>query len=611
MSEILNIVKYGSRTFSEIRNDLYSYIRQTYPNVINDFSDGGVGSMLVDLNAGVANNLHNTIDRVFQENTVEYAQQRKSIYEIAKTHGFKIPPKRPSVTVIDLTVQVPVLGDKPNPDYYPVLLPNAQIIGGGRIFETQDIIDWSLPYSSLGDNNRSIVPNYNSNGIIVSYNVTKREIVINGSTNIYRKVINTDDAVPFFKVTLPDPNIIEIENVILIEGVSTSISPSIEEFFNSPNRYYEVDYLAQQRVFIDDPNVFNYNDSQGLRIGKWVDITKKFISEYNENGYCSLIFGSGDESMTLKEMLKDNGVTNKEFLMNVLENTALGEKIKPNNTLFVKYRVGGGSSSNLGTGVLNSFGQYVLRVTGPRQDVNRIVERSLTVTNPIPAIGGNDGLSVEQIRHLIKYNNSAQNRNVTLNDYLVQVYKMPGRYGSPYKANVYREHNKVVVSILGLDSNKNLDNTSNSILKENISEYLTEYRMVNDYIEVRDGRIINLGIEVELFVNNISENQIINSVVELITEFFNIDNMEMGENIFLGSLEKKIFDANGVINVISLKFFNKVGGLYSSNVITQGFIDESTKEIKKVNNILYSTNDSMFEIKFPEKDIRVKLRKKI
>ncbi|MFW5847350.1 MAG: hypothetical protein ACOCVF_00325 [bacterium] len=611
MNEILNIVKYGSKTFSEIRDDLFSYIRQTYPDVINDFTDAGVGSMLIDINAGVANNLHSTIDRVFQENTVEYAQQRKSIHEIAKTHGFKIPPKRPSVTVVDITVQVPVLGDRPNEDYYPVLSPGAQIIGGGRIFETQDVIDWSLPFSSLGDVNRSIIPNYNSNGVIISYNVTKREVVVNGSSNIYRKIINTDDAQPFFKVTLPDPNVIEVQNVILVEGSSNLTTPSIETFFNSENRYYEVDYLAQQRVFIDDPNAADYKNPQGVRMGKWVDVTKKFMTEYNENGYCSLIFGSGNDSMKLKEMLKDSNVNNKEFLSNVLNNTALGERIKPNHTLFVRYRVGGGSNTNLGTGVLNGFASYDLQLTGPRNDVNRVVEKSLTVTNPIPAIGGNDGLSVEQIRYLIKYNNSAQNRDVTLNDYLVQVYKMPGKFGSPYKANVHREHNKVVVSVLGLDEDQNLDNTSNSLLKENITEYLSQYRMVNDYIEVRDGRIINLAFELELYVNNIAENQIISGVIELITEFFNTDNNEIGEDIYLGSLEKKIFDSNGVLNIVSLKVFNKVSGLYSSNMITQTIANQDTMEIEKTNNILYSTNDSMFEIKFPEKDIKIKLRKRI
>ena len=185
-----NIIKYSSKSFSEIKNDLISYIRQTYPEIINDITDSSIGSMLIDLNAGVSNNLSFNIDRVFQETQLEYAQQKASILNIAKNMGFNIPPKRPSVTVVDITVTIPVLGDEPDKSYYPVLDSGAQIIGGGQIFETNSIIDWNSPVSSLGDSNRSIIPNYDNNGNIISYNVTKREVVTNGSTVIFKRVIS-------------------------------------------------------------------------------------------------------------------------------------------------------------------------------------------------------------------------------------------------------------------------------------------------------------------------------------------------------------------------------------------------------------------------------------
>jgi hypothetical protein len=51
-----------------------------------------------------------------------------------------------------------------------------------------------------------------------------------------------------------------------------------------------------------------------------------------------------------------------------------------------------------------------------------------------------------------------------------------------------------------------------------------------------------------------------------------------------------------------------VGGQYSNNVISQD-INPSTGEITIINNTIHSTEDSMFEIKFPEKDITVYLRK--
>jgi hypothetical protein len=154
-----NIVQYSSRTFTDIKNDLYAYIKQQYPEVINDFNDSSVGAMLVDLNAGVNNNLSMNIDKAYQETTLDYAQLRTSLIEIAKNLGFNIPNKRPSVTVVDFSLNIPVLGDQPDPSYYPTLSVGAQVMGGGKIFETDDIIDWSSSVSTLGDPNRSIVPN--------------------------------------------------------------------------------------------------------------------------------------------------------------------------------------------------------------------------------------------------------------------------------------------------------------------------------------------------------------------------------------------------------------------------------------------------------------------
>ena len=608
-----NIIRYGSRTFGEIRTDLIAYIKQSYPEVLNDFSDSSIGAILIDVNAGVANNLSINTDRVFQETQLEYAQQMSSILNIAKNMGFNVPAKRPSVTVIDFTVLIPVLGDSPDSSYYPTLDSGAQILGNGKTFETQDVIDWNSPVSNLGDKNRSIVPNYDSNGSIVSYNVTKREVVINGSSAIYRRVISTDDVIPFFSLTLPDPNIIEIESIILLEGTNYASNPTSSDFNNKLNKYYEVDYLAQQRVFVENTQGSQTNvQTTEIKSGRWDNVTKKFIKEFNVNGYCVITFGSGDSDVdSFKSGFIKQGVNNKYFLDNFLNNTALGEKLKSNYTLFVKYRTGGGSNSNVGARILTQLGNYSLTSNGSQQGLRQTVIKSLKVSNPIPAIGGNDGLSVEQIRQLIKYNFSSQMRDVSLTDYLMQIYKMPGKFGSPFRANVQKLNNKVVISMLSIGSDGKLSNTSNTLLKDNITEYLSQFRMINDYVEVKDGKIFNLAFEIDVYVENVADNQIANSIISLVRSYLDISNYEMNQDIFLGKLQRQILDANGVINVISLKVYNKVGGNYSSNAISQALVSTTTGEIQIINNTIYSTEDSMFEIRYPERDIVVKLRKNV
>jgi hypothetical protein len=608
-------ISFNKRTFTEYRDDLVVMIKEMYPEVFQDFTDSSVGSVMIDLNAGVANNLSVNTDRAFQETQLENAQQRQSILNHAKTLGFNIPGKRASVTIVDFSVQVPVRGDRPNESYLPVIQAGAQVVGGGKTFETNDAIDFNSAFSTLGDPNRSETPNFDGNGIIQSYTITKREVVINGGSNIYKRVIREAETAPFFSITLPDSDVIQIDSIILLAGTNYQGNPTSADFATPENRYFEVDYLAQQRVFVDDPNGGSSTSTTGgtgIRAGKWINVTKKFIKEFTNNGYCKITFGGGNGELDffLSGMAKE-GITNQQFLNNYLLNTSLGEKLRKDYTLFIKYRTGGGVASNIGSNVLSAVGNLNMIINGPREDFNRQVRRSLRVNNPIPAIGGNDGLSIEQIRNLIKYNFASQYRNVTINDYLAQVYKMPGKYGSPFRANAFKENNKVVISIIGKGTDGKLNNTSNNLLKQNISEYLTEFRMVNDYVEIRDGQVINLGLTFNIFIaDSANQGELANNVIQTVSQYFDVNKKQMNEDIFLGDLLNAINDINGVINIISVNAFNKVGNGYSLNEISQEYSNEATREIKLINNTIYSSEDSMFEIKYPQRDIVLYLRKK-
>jgi hypothetical protein len=67
--------------------------------------------MLIDINAGIADELSYHLDLSLNEGLINYAQQRKSLLDKARTHGVKIPNKIPSVTIVDFTITVPVNGD--------------------------------------------------------------------------------------------------------------------------------------------------------------------------------------------------------------------------------------------------------------------------------------------------------------------------------------------------------------------------------------------------------------------------------------------------------------------------------------------------------------------
>jgi hypothetical protein len=249
-------------------------------------------------------------------------------------------------------------------------------------------------------------------------------------------------------------------------------------------------------------------------------------------------------------------------------------------------------------------------VNGFDDAINSAVQASLTVNNPLPALGGRDVPSINEIRNLVRYNFSSQNRAVTIKDYQTIIAKMPGQYGVPFRSGVFEEQNKIKVYVLGQNGDGTLNNTSTSTLRDNIATYLSDYRMLNDYIEVTNGRIINISFQVDLYIDKkYPQSQLISQVVTAINNYMDINNFDMGENIYLSNLLETINNVAGVLNVIDLRVYNMVGGKYSLNEITQPYIDEATRQVDITNDYtLFGEPTSMYEIKYPATDILVRVK---
>ena len=134
-------ISYTTRDFQGIRTELINFTKTYYPDLVDNVNDASVFSVLLDLNAAVTDNLQFNIDRSIQETVLQYAQQRSSIYNIARTYGLKIPGQRPSVALVDFSITVPAFGDKEDERYLGILKGGAQVSGGGQIFETIEDID--------------------------------------------------------------------------------------------------------------------------------------------------------------------------------------------------------------------------------------------------------------------------------------------------------------------------------------------------------------------------------------------------------------------------------------------------------------------------------------
>ena len=598
-------IDYNARNFSDVRSELINYVQQYYPDIFNDFNDASVGMMLLELNAAVGDMLSFHTDRMFNETQINYMQERSSVLELARTFGLNVPGKRPSITIVDWSVVVPVLGDRFDDSYSPIIYQGSQATGAGKVFELLEDCDFSSPFTVGGIPNRLIIPNI-SNGVIQNYTLTKREIVLNGFTKIFKKVIRPEDYKPFMEMVLPDANVLSVESIITKEGTNYSATPTLSEFQEFDNRWFEMMALAEDEVFIEDGN--KSSDNISILPGKWMNTSQRFIKEFTDNGFCKIIFGSGQSDISeFNDFVGCRGQL--DMIGNLINNQSLGEIPKPSQTMYIKYRVGGGEDSNIGPNILTTKGIGNVIVLGNNKNTNNIIKNSIGVNNIIPALGGKEEPSVDEIRNLVRYNFSAQHRCVTIKDYQSRIPLMSGKFGTPFRTGVWEERNKVNISILALDSESKLTTEATNTLKDNISEYLADFRMLNDYVTIKNGRVINLGFEVDLFIENtVPQGEVINNVINTIKTYLDINKWDMGDNIYLSQLIENVNNVAGVLNVTDLRVYNKVNenGKYSLNEIAQPYIDDDRRQIDLLGKYtLFGSPNAMFEIKYPSKDIKV------
>lgn len=599
-------ISYTVRDFAAIRQELIDYTRQYYPDLIDNFNDASIFSVLMDLNAAVTDNLHYHIDRSIQETVLEFAKQRSSIYNIARTYGLKIPGNRPSIAVCDISINVPVLGDRPNPDYMGVLKAGSQFVGAGQTFENINDINFASAYSSSGEPNQKVIPILDASNNVQSYNIVKREVLVNGITKVFKKVITPADATPFLSLYLPERNVINVSSIIQKDGITYNNVPTYQEFLSPVGRWYEVSALAEDMVFIPDPG--KTTDQSNIKVGKYIKTSNRFITEFTPENFMKLTFGGGNTSAD--DQLAKFAQTGITLRVNDYQNNlSLGYIPTPNTTLFIQYRVGGGLESNVGVNVINTVGNVMFDVNGASIEIANAVRNSIQCTNVTAAIGGANPPSVEEVRNYVTFNFSSQNRAVTIGDYYSILQKMPGQFGVPAKIGILENNNKINVIILTQDVNGKMTQNVPQVLKTNIATYLSNYRMMNDYISVDTGKVIDLAFEIYVtLAKNTNQNSIISDVVTKVNDYMLPQKREFGQDVLISEIKSIVQNIEGVVNISDVKVFNRVGGKYSSSQTAQKYEDSTTKQIKLIDDVIYAQPTEFYQIRYPNTDIGVRVK---
>jgi len=599
-------ISYSVRDFQAIRQELINFTRTYYPDLIDNFNDASIFSVFLDLNAAVADNLHYHIDRSIQETVLQYAQQRSSIYNIARTYGLKIPGQRPSVSLVDFSITVPANGDKEDDRYLGILRRGSQVVGAGQIFENVQDINFASPFNADGFPNRLKIPNFDSNNNLINYTITKREVVVNGITKVFKRTITPNDVRPFFELFLPEKNVLGVTSIIQRDGTNYANIPTAQEFLSEAGRWYEVSALAEDRVFVEDPT--KVSDQPGIKVGKYIQVPNRFITEYTPEGFQKITFGGGTN--TAEDQLREFARLGVPLNLSQYQNNiSLGNALQANTTIFIQYRVGGGLGTNLGVNAINQIGTVNFVVNGPSTTINQNVINSLRCNNVAAAIGGAGYPSVEEVRNYVTFNFTAQNRAVTVHDYEQLIRNMPSEFGAPAKVAITENDNKINIQVLSYDSSGKLSPVVSNTLKNNIAEYLSNYRMVNDYISVQTAEVIDLGFDISV-VLDATQNQgvVISNIIDRVSAYMSPLDRTLGQNVYLSELNRIIQSENGVITVSNISVFNKVGGQYSSAQTSMPYSDSATKKIQPTDETIFSQPNEVYQIRFPEKDIVVRVK---
>ena len=539
-------IKYINKSFDEFRVNLVDYAKTYFPTTYNDFSPASPGMMIIEMSSYVGDVLSFYLDNQVQENYLQFARQSNNLFELAYMFGYKPSTTGVATTHIDIYQRLPskLSGSTyvPDFDYTLVINKGATVTPSGIAspsFLIEDPVDFSVS-NSFDPTTITIYETLNDNPTYYLLKKTRRAI----SSQIVSTGFVFGPPTKFSTVQISARNLVGILDCFDSEG----------------NQWYEVDYLGQEMIFdstkntnINDPNFSQDSDTPYLL--KLKKIQRRFTTRLKNSNTLQIQFGAGTTNDSDENIVPnpDNVGIGLPF-----EKTKLTTAYSPTNFLFTKtygiapsnttltfrYLTGGGVISNVNANTLTVInGTTTFLNAGLNSNTAEDIYGSVAVTNPEAASGGGDGDTIEEIRQNSSINFASQLRNVTADDYLVRVLSMPAKYGNVVKAHVeptkvqnlsVGESNSILdLYVLTYDIDRKLT-TASTALKQNIITYLSQYRMINDSISIRDAFVINIGINFDIIIlPNYNNNDILIKCISALQNHFSTDKWQINQPIIL------------------------------------------------------------------------------
>jgi len=613
-------IKYLNKDFGQFRANLINFARNYFPNTYNDFNEASPGLMFLEMASYVGDVLSYYTDYSLRESLLPYAQEKDNMLRLAQYYGMQVRNVSSAVSRIDIFHTVPATGSgaaaRPDMRYALEIAENMVVsTQDGVKYRTLDVVDFHQSGSASPLD--ISVYQIDGSGNVTYYLLKKQVDVISGEQKT--STFSFGDPKIYDKIVLPAENIIDIINVTDNDG----------------NRWYEVTFLGQDTVFESIRNI-SFNDpllSDARTVAPYIlKLTRtpfRFVSRLREDGFVELQFGAGISSGVAESIIPnptnvglglpvitrfvDNAIDPSNFLYTDTYGLA------PNNTtLTITYSIGKGLNDNVSINEITNIDSVTYLTTNYNVDPALLsaTKASVAVTNPVPATGGSNLPPIESLRQNIISTFASQYRSVTKEDYIMRIYAMPSKYGSVAKAYLApdsqldtadREYPRDTIAnqlgldiyLLGFDANKNLVPV-NRVVKENLRTYLSNYRILTDAISLKDAFIINIQIEFEIVTRpDYNSNEVLLRCLSMLRDKFSNDRNQINAPIIISNCMTDLDRVDGVQSVVNFEVKNvfDINAGYSGNVYD---ISSATR-----NNIIYPSLDpSIFEIKYPDTDIK-------
>ena len=632
-------VKYIGRDFSSIRQNLIEFAKSYYPTAYNDFNEASPGMMFIEMAAYVGDVLSYYADNQYRETLLHAAEEKKNIFKIAQSFGYKPKLSSPAFTTADLTIEVPSLtldDENYEPDTSYALKVDADSIfssKSGRSFRLLDDIDFAV---STSYDNRVETISKTDGDIPSHFTLTKKANLESGFKTT--ETFTFGDGVKFDKIILSKKNVIDVLNVVDDDG----------------NTWYSVPFLAQDTVFkdiennsINSPDV-SANAGSAPFLLKLIKTANRYTTYVRSDGKMELRFGAGISSNADEEIVPnpDNvgsslgtGLSKLDQSFdpsNFLKTKSFGQA--PSNiTLTITYTYGGTQQDNVVSGEITNLDSIAFTLLEDGLDSSKVQDAkdSLSIFNPEPATGASGAETPEIVRQNAAAYFHAQNRAVTKEDYITRVYSLPQKYGAIAKVYIVQDeqleqNTQTIVKngkvrkqknvttipnplalnmyVLGFDSKKKLIALDDTV-KQNLRIYLSQYRVLTDAINIKDAYTINIAVRFSIITQRgYNKNEVLIKCIDAIKNHFDVDKWSIAQPIILSDIAYVISLVDGVASVVPPEDDNpqkqmvvienkyKVEDGYSGHVYD---LQSATKD-----GVIYSSLDpSIFELKFPNIDI--------